>query len=201
MYNVYSANKIANDFDFVHDGWYDRREHKLNMESPGPADTGQDDSTNVFGLVITRSYWQQGDFWLACIAAALFWLVFRLLNVPMPGDIAFPALSSTLLLLIFVSPVLEEIVFRGLIQESIHQLLSHNRLSTILFWRISNANFLASVLFSLSHLWAHSAFWALATLAPSLIFGYFKDKYQSLQPAIVLHIFYNLGFYLFLWPY
>lgn len=178
-----------------------RLEHKLSMESPGPADPGQDDSTNVFGLVVTRSYWHQRDFWLACIAAALFWAIFRLLNTPPPVDIVYPVLSSTLLLLIFVFPVLEEIVFRGLIQESIHQLLSHNRLPTVLFWRISSANLVASLLFSASHLWAHSALWALATLVPSLIFGYFKDKYQSLQPAIMLHIFYNLGFYLFLWPY
>ncbi|VAW92447.1 hypothetical protein MNBD_GAMMA23-418 [hydrothermal vent metagenome] len=154
--------------------------------------------TNMFGLTITRSYWLHGDFWLACVAAVLFWSTFKLLALPLPIDITYPALSSTLLLLIIVFPVLEEIVFRGLIQESIHQLLSHNRLPTILLWRISSANLLTSLLFSASHLWTHSVLWALATLLPSLIFGYFKDQYQSLQASIMLHIFYNLGFYLFL---
>jgi len=54
------------------------------MESPGSADTGQNDSANVFGLIVTHSYWHQRDFWLACIAAALFWVVFRLLNAAPP---------------------------------------------------------------------------------------------------------------------
>ncbi len=167
------------------------------MKSPNSTET-RSDPTNIFGLAMTRSYWLQGDFWLACIAAILFWSAFRLLNLPSPADIIFPPLSNTLLLLVFVFPVLEEIVFRGLIQESIQQLLSNNQLPTLIIWRISSANVLASLLFSASHLWTHSALWALAILVPSLIFGYFKDQYQSLQPSIVLHIFYNLGFYLFL---
>ncbi len=172
-------------------------EHTNRMKSLYSTDASPHPK-NIFGLFVTHPYWLQLDFWLACIVATLFWSAFILLDLPPASDITFPVLGSTLLLLIIVFPILEEIVFRGLIQESIHRLLSHNGLPTVLLWRISSANVLASLFFSASHLWAHSTLWALATLLPSLIFGYFKDKYQSLQPSIVLHIFYNLGFYLFL---
>ena len=153
---------------------------------------------NIFGLFVTRTYWLQPDFWLACIAATLFWSAFILLDLSPASKAVFPMPGSTLLLLIIVFPILEEIVFRGLIQESIHRLLNHNGFPTLFFWRLSSANVLASLFFSVSHLWTQPMLWALATFIPSLIFGYFKDKYQSLQPSIVLHIFYNLGFYLFL---
>jgi len=153
-------------------------------------------SENIFGLSVTHAYWQQPDFWLACIAAILFWLSYTFLNFHSLGSIIFPPVGITLFFLIFIFPILEEIVFRGLIQESLQQLFANNHIRTLLIWPISSANVLTSLLFSSSHLWAHSILWALATLIPSLIFGYFKDKYQSLQPSIMLHIFYNLGFYL-----
>lgn len=155
-------------------------------------------SRNIFGCSITRSYWQQADFWLACFAAVIFWLSFRLLVQSSPLIPSIPRLNTSLLFLIFIFPVLEETVFRGLIQESIQKLLEQKQFKIIFLWRISHANLLASLCFSLSHLWSHSALWALSTLIPSLVFGYFKDKYQSLYPSIVLHIFYNLGFYLLL---
>lgn len=153
-------------------------------------------SKNIFGALVTRSYWQQSDFWLACCAAVIFWLSFKLLVPSSPLTPSIPTLSTSLLFLIFIFPVLEEIVFRGLIQESIQKLLVHKQFKIIFLWRISHANLLASMCFTLSHFWSQPALWAAATLIPSLLFGYFKDKYQSLYPSIMLHIFYNLGFYL-----
>ncbi len=32
-------------------------------------------------------------------------------------------------------------------------------------------------------------------ILPSLVFGYFKDKYHSLTAPILLHVFYNAGFF------
>lgn len=37
--------------------------------------------------------------------------------------------------------------------------------------------------------------WAALVFVPSLIFGYFKDKYHGLSAPIQLHIFYNTGYY------
>ncbi len=170
------------------------------MTFPKPANTDSI-SKNIFGLIISRPFWQQNDFWLACIAAILLWLIFKPLNLPlpMPVNIGFSPLSSLFFLFILVFPVLEEIVFRGLIQESLHKLLNSEAKPCLIISHISGANLLTSIFFAISHLWAHSLTWALATLVPSLIFGYFKDQYQSLKPSICLHIFYNVVFYLFLY--
>lgn len=155
-------------------------------------------STNIFGDSLKRHYWQEIDFWLACLVGVVFWISFKLLDLGIPNSPPSTHVATTLYILVLVFPILEEIVFRGLIQDSIHKLIENAQLRTILVWPISNPNLLTSFCFSLSHMWSHSALWALATLFPSLVFGYFKDKYQSLYPAILLHIFYNLGFYIIL---
>lgn len=152
-------------------------------------------SKNIVGI---RPYWRQIDFWLACFAAVIFWLSFGLLELSTGLKPSILDLPGTLYFLIFVFPVLEEIVFRGLIQESIQKFFEHKHFKIIFFWNISNANLLTSLCFSLSHLWSHSTLWAIAVLLPSLIFGYFKDKYQYLYPSIILHVFYNFGFYVLL---
>lgn len=140
------------------------------------------------------AYWKNTDFWLACLAGITFWLVFGLFFAP--EQTTNIDIDYKLMLVVIIFPVLEEIVFRGLIQESIQQLLTNSHFNTTFFWRVSRANLITSLLFSASHLWSQSAQWALAILIPSLIFGYFKDRYHSLQPPILLHIFYNCGFYL-----
>ena len=33
-------------------------------------------------------------------------------------------------------------------------------------------------------------------LVPGLVFGYFRERYNALWPAIVLHVWYNAGFFL-----
>ena len=91
---------------------------------------------------------------------------------------------------VILYPVLEEIAFRGLVQET--------------FWaqswgkpawlKLSVANLLTSVLFVAAHFFYHPPLWALSVFFPSLVFGFFRDKYQSVIPAILLHVFYNLGF-------
>ncbi len=143
-----------------------------------------------------QNYWTKPDFWIACLAAIIFWLAYGYYFAPEKTNTT--PTHFNLLLLIIIFPVLEEIVFRGLIQESIQQLLANNHLKTRLCWRISRANLITSLFFSVAHLWSQSTLWALAIIVPSVIFGYFKDRYQSLLPSIWLHIFYNLGFYLLL---
>ena len=143
---------------------------------------------------MTHPYWKAFDFWLACTAAMLFWLGVNLFQLlPDGGE---TKTLQYLLFVILVFPVLEEIVFRGLIQESIQKLLENNHFNNLFVWRISYANLYTSLIFSALHLWSQPFIWAAAILLPSLIFGYFKDRYQSLQPSILLHIFYNFGFYM-----
>lgn len=95
-----------------------------------------------------------------------------------------------LLISVLLYPVLEEIVFRGVIQT---KLLSYKCFAQRYFG-ISNANIGTSILFSLAHLFQHNSLAALFVFAPSIIFGYFRDRHDSVYPAVYLHVFYNAGF-------
>ena len=88
-------------------------------------------------------------------------------------------------------PVLEEIVFRGLLQGTLYACPFGRKRLGPLSW----ANLLASFAFTGFHFFYHSPLWAVAVIFPSLVFGYFRDKYQSLLPPIILHVFYNTGFF------
>lgn len=87
-------------------------------------------------------------------------------------------------------PVLEEIVFRGLVQDLAHQHLRPWRLGPI-----SHANLITSLAFTALHFLYHPPAWAAAVILPSLVFGYFKDKYKGLTAPIALHVFYNCGYF------
>ncbi len=63
-------------------------------------------------------------------------------------------------------------------------------------WGITTANAATNVPFAGAHLLAHAPAWAAATVAPSLVFGYFRDRYGSCVPGAVLHVCYNCGRFL-----
>ena len=97
--------------------------------------------------------------------------------------------SNEVLLLLILFPITEELFFRGIIQPIIHKKFSKT-------WRsISVANVLTSLLFSVTHLLNHNLFWALSTFFPSLIFGWSKDRYQTLLAPLILHCYYNAGWF------
>ena len=90
-----------------------------------------------------------------------------------------------------VYPVLEEIVFRGLLQELVHDYISPR-----CFGPLSVANLLTSLLFTAMHFLYHAPLWAALVFLPSLVFGFFKDRTGRLIAPILLHGFYNAGFLL-----
>ncbi len=47
-----------------------------------------------------------------------------------------------------------------------------------------------------AHLAAQAPALAAATFCPSLVFGYFRDRYDSIAPGAALHVFYNAGWFL-----
>lgn len=61
---------------------------------------------------------------------------------------------------------------------------------------ISGANLITSVIFMLFHFAHHPPLWALSILAPSLLFGYFRERHESVYPPFALHSVYNLGYLL-----
>lgn len=91
---------------------------------------------------------------------------------------------------IVLSPVIEEILFRGII---------HNELSkkfTSYISIISLPNIIASICFSMIHLLGNSAMHSLMVFIPSLVFGIIYERYQSVFPVILLHSFYNLNVFI-----
>ena len=91
-------------------------------------------------------------------------------------------------MLLVISPVLEEIVFRGLLQEWLSKRFAQ-RLGCL-----SLANVLTSLAFAALHLFHQSLLWSALIFFPSLVFGFSKERYQTLWAPIVLHAWYNLGF-------
>ena len=140
-----------------------------------------------------KDLWHDKLYGAAIIAAPLFCLALLFSQLPFSVDWLQPFnYPKKFILLSFVYPILEEIVFRGLLQGTLLKWGMRKRL-----WRgISQANGLTSIVFMLAHFIYHSWIWAVAVLVPSVIFGYFRDKYQSITPSIILHVFYNFVYFL-----
>ena len=54
---------------------------------------------------------------------------------------------------------------------------------------------LTSLLFTALHFINHAPLWAAAVFFPSLVFGFFKDRTGKLAAPIILHVFYNSGYF------
>lgn len=129
-------------------------------------------------------------FGFAFLAAFLFWAAFYFFvqSAGLQADIP----VSKMLLAVLVYPVLEETAFRGWLQGKL--LEWHPGRES---WRgISQANLLTSLAFVGIHFFYYSWWWALAVIVPSLVFGFFREKYQSILPGCILHSWYNAGYYL-----
>lgn len=124
-------------------------------------------------------------FALALLAAVLYWLL-------RPDAVPPPHSWLGLAILVLLQPLLEELLFRGLLQGKL----------LILAWGkrrlcgLTLANLTSSALFTSLHFASHPPLWAAATLLPSLLFGFFRDRRDSVYPAIALHVFYNAGYFL-----
>ncbi len=128
-------------------------------------------------------------FWLAMGAGPLGWLLLRELGHVRPATD-----WAGLVLVVVTHPLLEELAFRGWLQGR----LLTNASGRTRRYGISRANFLTSLAFVIFHLISQMSLWALLLLFPSLIFGYLRERHQSVLSAVVLHMFYNAGLYGFL---
>ena len=128
-------------------------------------------------------------FYLALLAGPAVWLVFYLLyGTPVEWNkpLLYP---EWFLRLVLVYPVLEEIAFRGLLQE-----LVRDRISRASYGPLTAANLLTSVLFTAAHFFYHPPLAAALVFFPSLVFGLFKERTGSLIAPVLLHAFYNAGY-------
>lgn len=80
---------------------------------------------------------------------------------------------------VFTAPILEEIVFRGLI---------YTRLKK--GFPVAAAAVITSVIFAIAH---GTIIWMIYTFIFSLVLIWIFEKFQSLTASIILHMFYNLS--------
>jgi uncharacterized protein len=107
----------------------------------------------------------------------------------MPPGFAGEIAASWLLLLnlLVLYPVVEELLFRGVIQSE----LLHRPDLAMKHFGISRANMVTSLLFVGLHLINQPPLWAISVLLPSLVLGHFRERYGNLLAPIVLHILFN----------
>ena len=129
------------------------------------------------------------QFYIALGLAPVCWLLLYLVLTPQL-QLDWPLHESRRFLYpALVYPVVEELIFRGLLQDLAHRYLPAWKLGPL-----TQANVLVSLLFTALHFINHPPLWAAAVLLPSLIFGYFKDRSGGIAASIALHVFYNSGY-------
>ena len=144
-------------------------------------------STTIAGQHIL---WRDRLFLAALLAGVVTWLILYFLQQPLiqwnwPFVRPWPFLS-----LVLLYPIVEEIAFRGLLQELLRDYVSRQSLGPLTI-----ANLLTSVLFAGLHFIYHAPLWAALVFFPSLVFGFFKDRTRRLLAPIILHVFYNAGYF------
>lgn len=92
---------------------------------------------------------------------------------------------------LILMPFIEELAFRGYLQSTISKLKPGGWPTQTMF---SFANIMTSTIFAAIHFISYFQALAALTFIPSLIFGYFKDKHQSIFPGLIIHSFYNFLF-------
>ena len=137
------------------------------------------------GLYNCPRFYLDRQFAAAIVAGMLFlWLFYDRLPVfssPL-------TLNWTLLVSVLIwQPFIEELLFRGVIQGQV----SKYKWGQAKILHITSANIITSFLFVAIHLFNSPLLWSLAIFIPSLLYGYFKDMFNSVYPAIVLHGVYN----------
>jgi hypothetical protein len=94
---------------------------------------------------------------------------------------------GVLLSIILWQPFVEELLFRGVIQGQFSKTLWARQA----LFKITTANLVTSLLFVGMHMLNNLPTWSLMIILPSLVFGYFRDRYNSVYPSMVLHGCYN----------
>ncbi|BFU96215.1 MAG: hypothetical protein NTNFB02_29370 [Nitrospira sp.] len=146
---------------------------------------------NLLGLDRCPTFYRDAVFLLAAAGGPVFWAALALTAPIQP--LHWSRLWSLPFLTVGVwLPIVEELLFRGLIQGRLIQCSWGRRA----MHEVTLANGVTSVLFVAGHWFTHPPLWALSILIPSLMFGFLRDRFQSTYPSVVLHSFYNSGYFI-----
>lgn len=145
-----------------------------------------DNLVSDLALAAPRHGWADPAIGWALAAGPVFWLLASGLGeITPPGPDRPSAVSVAMALLWY--PVLEELLFRGLIQGR----LLASPWGRARWLGVSVANVVTACLFTALHLAVQSGPWPAAVLVPALIFGALRERTGSVQPSILVHAGYN----------
>jgi len=124
-------------------------------------------------------------FWLALVAGiATVWLFRERLSLLATNlEFSWPLVLS----LVIWQPLVEEILFRGVVQGQ----LVKTHWGARSYAGMTVANIVSSLAFAAVHIVNNDALLASSVLLPSLLYGYFRDRFTSCLPSIALHCAYN----------
>ncbi|HET6371515.1 MAG TPA: JDVT-CTERM system glutamic-type intramembrane protease [Nitrospiria bacterium] len=149
-----------------------------------------DEITSTLGLDRFPPFYRDTRFLAALAAGALFWLGLGLwepIGTIPPGRL----FSQRFIVLAFGWPLVEEFLFRGILQGELRRWSWGSR-----GWRgVTVANLATSFVFTALHFGSHPPLWAAGVMVPSLLFGYFRDRTSSVYPSMALHVYYNFGYF------
>lgn len=146
---------------------------------------------NELGMQCRWKFAADQSFYAALAAAPLALLILHWMMPSWSNGVQVQA--SILLSLLIWQPLVEELLFRGVIQGQLIRRAWARRC----ILGLSVANITTSLLFAAAHLAYHAPWWAIGVMLPSLLFGYFRDRYGHILPSVLLHAAYN-GSYLLL---
>ena len=129
-------------------------------------------------------------FALALSAAVPVWIALAWAVGP---SLVLPRALAGWLAFVLLWPLIEELLFRGLLQGQLLRLMAssnHPKRIGPITW----ANALTTLAFVALHLPAQPLAWALAVALPSLVLGHLRERFASVWSAVALHMVYNGGF-------
>jgi uncharacterized protein len=163
--------------------------------SPDPERAAASTLTQDCGLVRPIPGWWSwiGDrqALLALLAALPAWAA---LGLAAGSHMHVPAGARAWISFVLVQPLVEELVFRGVLQGQLLRLSAARRLGPVTL-----ANLGTTAGFVALHFLAQPPLWALSVALPSLVFGHLRERFASVLPAVIVHAVYNAGFALTAW--
>jgi hypothetical protein len=132
---------------------------------------------------------------LALLAAVPVWVVLAWAVGP---AIFQPRAPAGWLAFVLLWPLIEELLFRGLLQGQLLRILAASNQPRRI-GPVTWANTVTTLAFVALHLPAQPLAWALAVALPSLVFGHLRERFASVWPAVGLHMLYNAGFAVAAW--
>jgi len=141
------------------------------------------------GLRTCPPFYREREFYLALLAGMLVLSAIYLFIPVLTGSIH-PGQWSVVIALVIWQPFWEELLFRGIIQGQIYKRSWGQRA----WLKISNANIVSSLAFAALHIAYNPNLWSVSVFIPSLVFGYFRERHNSIYSAFALHSLYNLGY-------